>query len=231
MADAPQSRGGPHTLPRSHLPPSNLELQRRFRDSDPGDPPITTETSRQHRQDACTYPTYDSTPPACRDHAVLTLATVPQVVPHQAEAGQGPEAEQAHPPVDPPEDRQHHQVCSPRNTRLDWTGGRRVNALVGRNIKMLGGIWAAATRICDRTATPHRDKRMQRTVTDYDITQQVQRQETSLAQDPHRYLSDSPTMLEQDAHVRGRPSQHKSHINYFSDRTGEIEAAGMAWHC
>merc|ERR1712080_533007 len=65
----------------------------------------TPKTSGQHRQDA-----------------------FPQVVPHQAEAGQGPEAEQAHPPVDPPEDWQHHQV---------------------------------------------------------------QRQEEALAQDPHRYLSDS----------------------------------------
>ena len=71
----------------------------------------------------------------------------------------------------------------------------------------------------------------QRTFTNHNIVQQVQRQETSLAQDPHRYLSDSPTMLEQDAHVRGRPSQHKLHINHFSDRTGEIEAAGMVWHC
>ena len=68
-------------------------------------------------------------------------------------------------------------------------------------------------------------------ITNHNVAQQVQRQETSLAQDPHRYLSDSPTMLEQDAHVRGRPSQHNLHINHFSDRTGEIEAAGMAWHC
>jgi hypothetical protein len=68
-------------------------------------------------------------------------------------------------------------------------------------------------------------------ITNHNIAQQVQRQETSLAQDPHRYLSDSPTMLEQDAHVRGRPSQQYTHINHFSDRTGEIEAAGMAWHC
>merc|ERR1712096_498022 len=83
----------------------------------------------------------------------------PQVVPHQAEAGQGPEAEQAHPPVDSPEDWQHHQV---------------------------------------------------------------QRQEKALAQDPYRYLSDSPTMPEQDAHVRGRPSHHNYHFNQLSDRTGEI---------
>ena len=116
---------------RSHLRPSNLGLQRRFRDSDPGDLSIITETSRQHRQDACTYLTYGSTFPACREHAVLTFATVPQVVPHQAEAGQGPEAEQAHPPVDPPEDRQHHQVCPPRNTRLDWRRGLKVKAWLG----------------------------------------------------------------------------------------------------
>jgi hypothetical protein len=50
--------------------------------------------------------------------------------------------------------------------------------------------------ICARTAAPHRDKSMQRTLTNHNIVQQVQRQETSLAQDPHRYLSDSPTMLE-----------------------------------
>jgi hypothetical protein len=107
-------------IPHSHLRrPFEFGLAATLRDSDPGDPSITTETSRQHRQDACTYSTHDFTTPACRDHAVLTLATVPQVVPHQAEAGQGPEAEQAHPPVDPPEDRQHHQVCSPRDTRLN----------------------------------------------------------------------------------------------------------------
>jgi nitric oxide reductase activation protein len=50
--------------------------------------------------------------------------------------------------------------------------------------------------ICARTAAPHWDKSMQRTLTNHNIVQQVQRQETSLAQDPHRYLSDSPTMLE-----------------------------------
>ncbi len=61
---------------------------------------------------------------------------------------------------------------------------------------------------------------------DHDIVEQVQRQEEALAQDPHRYLSDSPTMLEQDAHVRGRPSHHDNHdFKLFSDRTGGIEAA------
>jgi hypothetical protein len=50
--------------------------------------------------------------------------------------------------------------------------------------------------ICGRTAAPHRDQSMQRALTNHNIAQQVQRQETSLAQDPYRYLSDSPTMLE-----------------------------------
>lgn len=73
---------------------------------------------------------------------------------------------------------------------------------------------------------------MVRTFTNHSCVQQVQRQETSLAQDSHRYLSDSPTMLEQDAHVRGRPSHHHDNdFNHFSDRTGGIETAGMAWHC
>lgn len=36
--------------------------------------------------------------------------TVPQVFPHQAEAGQGPEAEPSHPSVDPSAHQQHHQV-------------------------------------------------------------------------------------------------------------------------
>ena len=136
-------RPAPHTFRVRTSDLSNLGLQRPLRDSDPGDPSITTETSRQHRQDACTYPTHDLTPSACREHAVLTLATVPQVVPHQAEAGQGPEAEQAHPPVDPPEDRQHHQVCSPRNTRLDWRGGLEVKAWLGgfkMDMKRLGRL-------------------------------------------------------------------------------------------
>merc|ERR1711974_137573 len=35
---------------------------------------------------------------------------VPEVLPHQAEACKGSEAEPPHPPVDPPEDKQHHQV-------------------------------------------------------------------------------------------------------------------------
>jgi hypothetical protein len=38
-------------------------------------------------------------------------------------------------------------------------------------------------------------------------------------------------MLEQDAHVRGRPSHYNYHFNQFSDRTEKIETAGMAWHC
>jgi hypothetical protein len=41
---------------------------------------------------------------------ILTPSAEPQDLPHQAEACESAEAEPPHPPVDPPEDQQHHQV-------------------------------------------------------------------------------------------------------------------------
>jgi len=106
----------------------------------------------------------------------------------------------------------------------------------GNNWRSVPRTWAAWTEECYSTARHQGEasrsgKGLTRASTNHRIFLQVQRQEKALAQDPHRYLSDSPTMLEQDAHVRGRPSHHNYHFNQLSDRTGEIETAGMAWHC
>jgi hypothetical protein len=106
----------------------------------------------------------------------------------------------------------------------------------GDNWRLVPRTWAAWMEECfygarhQGTASLSGQK-LTRTSTNHRIFPQVQRQEKALAQDPYRYLSDSPTMPEQDAHVRGRPSHHNYHFNQLSDRTGEIETAGMAWHC
>lgn len=73
---------------------------------------ITTTTSEDiddTRQDACTY----SPTPEILTKILMSMGTVPQDLPHEAEAREGAEAEQTHPTVDSPEDRQHHQVCIP----------------------------------------------------------------------------------------------------------------------
>lgn len=68
----------------------------------------TSRLTTSNSQDAGTHPLsprYDRSKSQC-----LTFPTVPEVFPHQAEACPRAEAEPSHPPVDPPEDEQHHQV-------------------------------------------------------------------------------------------------------------------------
>jgi hypothetical protein len=72
------------------------------------DPTTTTSTSDNAvKQSRCRY---ENTPRRQDDETVLTIAAVPKVFPHQAEACACAEAEPPHPSVDSPQDWQHHQV-------------------------------------------------------------------------------------------------------------------------
>jgi hypothetical protein len=74
----------------------------------PSDPTTTTSTSDNAvKQSRCRY---ENTPRRQDDETVLTIAAVPKVFPHQAEACACAEAEPPHPSVDSPQDWQHHQV-------------------------------------------------------------------------------------------------------------------------
>jgi hypothetical protein len=97
------------------------------------------------------------------DSIFIDNSTVPEVIPHQAEACESAEAEPSHPSVDSPEDQQHHQV---RLAAISYTFRRY-------------------REIATRTRSDIENLRLT-------LHPQVQRQATTLAQDPSRYLSVSP---------------------------------------
>ena len=47
------------------------------------------------------------------DFLIIVVSAISQDLPDQEEAGKEDETEQTHPLLDPHENRQHHQVCTP----------------------------------------------------------------------------------------------------------------------